>query len=339
MSISAYYNYDRLLSYNAVYNIVAGARGLGKTYGAKERAIKDALNKGRQFIYLRRYKDELTVAKNTFFTDIEHKFPEWEFRVNGYEAQASKLSTKNDKKRDWITLGFFLKLVNAQNYKSVAFTNVYTIIFDEFIIEKGAIQYLPNEANVFNNFYSTIDRYKDRVKVFFLANAVTIMNPYFIEWDIKPDEEKDIVVRNDRFIVAHFPDSELFKSQVYETRFGKFIKNTEYENYAVGNKFADNHDRLLKSKNYKAKYLFTLECETGSFSVWYDMPSDEYFIQSKLPKNQDIYTLVPYNVDTNKILLKYNDKPIQYLRTAFRTGKINFDSAKSRNTFTEIFKK
>ena len=82
----SYYSFSRVLSYNGVYNMVMGARGLGKTYGAKKIVIKNAIEKGQQFIYLRRYKTELR-GRNSFFTDIQHEFPDEQFRVEGPYAQ------------------------------------------------------------------------------------------------------------------------------------------------------------------------------------------------------------------------------------------------------------
>ena len=35
----AYYNYDRICSYNACFNFILTNRGYGKSYGAKKRAI------------------------------------------------------------------------------------------------------------------------------------------------------------------------------------------------------------------------------------------------------------------------------------------------------------
>lgn len=334
-----YYNYNRLLSRNGTYNFLVGGRGLGKTYGAKKKVISDAINKGDQFIYLRRYKTELATARNTFWADIESEFPDYDFRSNGGLAQFSLVSERETKKREWLTIGYFISLSTSQNQKSVAFPKVKTIIYDEFIIEKGAIHYLPNESTVFNNFYSTVDRYQDKTKVLFLANSVSIMNPYFIEYGIVPDGNKEFVVKAEGFIVCHFPDSEDFSSSVYETKFGRFIKNTEYADYAVGNTFDDNKDSMLGLKNSRARYMFTLECRNGSFSVWLDLFSNEYFVQSKLPKTQEIFTLIPEKMDTHKTLMSFNDRPLAYLRAAFRNGKVSFDKPATRNTFTEIFKR
>ena len=51
-----YYDYDKISSYNATFNMIITNRGFGKTYGAKKRAINKFLKKDEQFIYVRRYK-------------------------------------------------------------------------------------------------------------------------------------------------------------------------------------------------------------------------------------------------------------------------------------------
>jgi hypothetical protein len=334
-----YYNYSKLHSYNATYNLLIGNRGQGKTYGAIKKALKDGIDKKDLFIYLRRYKEELATARSTFFANFIAIFPDYDFRASGDKAQWSLSANKTDKKREWITIGYFVALSQAQNYKSASFPKVKTIIFDEFIIEKSATHYLPNESTIFNNFYSTVDRWQDKTKVFFLANSVSIMNPYFIAWDIVPKPGDTFIIKNKGFIVCHISDNEKFNEEVYETKFGKFIKDSEYANYAVENVFADNTDKMLELKDSKARYIFTLECKTGQFGVWYNMFSQYYYIQSKLTKNQEVYTLISEKMDNNKMLLSFSDRPLANLRTAFRQGNISFDNQVTRNTFMEIFKR
>ena len=110
-NVFSYYSFDKVLSYNAVYNFVIGARGLGKTFGAKKKAINDYLNKGWQFIYLRRYKDEVKDVRSSFFADIAHFYPDVQFRVKGKEAQITWDIDAEDKSKEWHVIGYFLCLL------------------------------------------------------------------------------------------------------------------------------------------------------------------------------------------------------------------------------------
>lgn len=335
----SYYDFAKLLSFNAVYNFLCGGRGLGKTYGAKKKAISDAIKKGHQFVYVRRYKNELSAAKSSFFADLQAKgeFPNFDFRVQASYAQYAPIGTRDEKKRTWTTIGYFVALSTAASQKSVAYPLVRTIIFDEFIIEKSVISYLPNEVIAFNEFYSTVDRYEDRVRVFFLANSVSIMNPYFINYEIWPDDEREIYTKDGGFVCVHFPKAEDFASEVMQTRFGRFIAGSEYADYAVGNAFADNHDAMLKSKDPDARPLFALETKNGTFSVWLNMFTGEYHIQEKVPNNLPVKTMVASKMDSHKTFLTFSDRPLASMRTGFRHGRVAFDKQATRNTFAEIF--
>jgi hypothetical protein len=337
-----YYNFSKIFSYyGAFYLFILGARGTGKTYGAKKKGIKDGIRKGTQFIYLRRYKEELQAAKNTFFADVSAEFPEYDFRIQGQEGQYSHISQRDLKpsKREWHTIVYFVALSQGGQKKSVSYPKVTLVIFDEFIIMKGAIHYLPDEANLFNEFYSTVDRYKAKTRVLFLANASSIDNPYFIEWDIVPDQGQEWLVAHDGFIVCHFHDSAEFAGEVYKTPFGKFIQGTEYSKYAVGNEFADNNEMLVADKGHTARYRFTLETGKGTFSVWYDFKTGNYYGTKRRPGNEIMFTLLPEKMGEGKILWESNDKLLGMLRTAFRHGRFYFDEPQTRNIFREIFRR
>ena len=330
-----YYNYDALFSRGGVYNMVVGGRGLGKTFGAKEFVIRDAIKRGNQFIYLRRYQPEMSV-KNTFFADIAYKFPEYEFRVNGMSAQMKNIGADNN---TYKTIGHFAVLSKAQAVKSASYPTVKTIIFDEFILEKGYARYLPSEVDIFNGFYSTVDRNQDKTRVLFLANSVSIMNPYFIEYNIEPETEW--VRKFEGFVIAHFPEAESFANQVKQTRYGKFIANTAYGDYAVGNKFADNHKFLIGSKTPEAKYYFTLDTRQGSMSVWLDQSvfPNVYYVTTKTPPDPNVWVMDIDLMREGKTLVQYSDKKLQYIRTAYGRANVKFDNPQLRNGFLRIFKR
>ena len=330
MSITHYYSYDRIRSYNARYLMTVGSRSTGKTYGAKRIAIKNAIEKGEQFIYLRRHRVEQK-GRFTFFDDIAHEFPGWEFAVHGNDAVM-----RPEGEKGWQKIGYFCVLSISQAQKSVAYPLVTTVIFDEFIIENPQIRYLDDEVRVFNNFYLTVDRYKDKTVVFMLSNSASIMNPYMLAWDIRPTSE--FVKAGDGFIVCHFADGTQFRNDVAQTRFGKFILSTdeEYADYAINNKFKDDTDQFIGKKSGRANYYCTVRTQAGCFSVWTDLPF--FAVQEYRPKKEIMYCISHKCMREGDIYVKPNDRIMQMMRNAWRRGFMVFDSSKSRNIFTEIFK-
>ena len=351
---ASFYDYGPLLSRNAAYNVVIGPRGDGKTFGAKWRAMKNAVEKNEQFILLRRFKTELH-ARNSFFDDIHRlflkRYPGYQFRVHGLEAQI--LRPKDDPfapqpevdskrkvaKELWQTIGFFVALSNSQQKKSVAYPSVTTLIFDEFIIDKGALHYLPNEVKAFNDFYTTVDRYQDRVKAFLISNTVSIMNPYFIEWDIRPEPGVEWIMKYKGFVCVHLIRDNAFAREVNETRMGQFISGTEYADYAVEGVFLDNHMEMVEQKTPNARYYATIETPTGIFSWWIDHETGKYYVQDKRPKVEQIWTMVPEKMTAEKYLMLSNDPSLQRLRTSFSRGRLFFSSAQARNSFVGVMKR
>ena len=327
-----YFSWDKLLTLDCVYNAAIGGRGIGKTFDAIRRNIKYALKHSSEFIYLRRYREELATAKANFFNEMHELFPAVEFRVNGNIGEYKKNGQK-----EWLTLCYFVALSTTQANKSVSYPKVKWILFDEFIIEKGAVRYLSNEVRVFDNFYSTVDRWKDKTRVMFAANSVMIDNPYFIEWNINPDDTEFIVKRGG-FIGVQIVNSDLFMNRVSTTRFGRYIKDTEYAEFAMNNKFSDNTKELLGKRSASAIYRFTLRLSRIDVALWYDADLNKWYCEEKQPKEPSYFTMEPSKMSDDVPLLLKHDKLIQLIRTRFRYGDVLFDSARSRNSFREIFK-
>jgi hypothetical protein len=175
MDKSLYYDPNKLLSYNRILNFVIGARGIGKSYGFKKHVVNRFLKHGKQFIYLRRYKGEL-VKLPQWFNDIKQEFPDTEFKVKGRQLFI------NNKLAGW-----GIPLSAWQSEKSNAYPDVETILYDEFIREKDNSGYLPNEVPALLNFMDTVFRDRENVRCIGMANAVTIVNPFFLYFRINPE--------------------------------------------------------------------------------------------------------------------------------------------------------
>ena len=252
-----YYDYGHVLSYHAPWMFVVGARGLGKTYGAKKLVIGDWIKKRWQFIYLRRTAEEQK-NKGTWFADIAEQYPELEFRVSGNQAECHWLddrdatADKHGKKRPtWHIMGYFIALSQAGQVKSVAYPKVRTIVFDEIFPDN--MRYLGGEVTALEEFYNTVDRWNDRVRVIMCSNAVTLANPYFSAFNINLKPQLDNRTQYQRycdgFIMVELADYGGFSAKVATSKFGQFLRRYDenYANYAINNDFRDSATPVMRS--------------------------------------------------------------------------------------------
>ena len=67
MSTLRYYNWDKVFSYNAPFNMIVTARGKGKTYGFRKQAIKDYIKDGSRFVEIVRYNKQVKDVAQGYF--------------------------------------------------------------------------------------------------------------------------------------------------------------------------------------------------------------------------------------------------------------------------------
>lgn len=325
-----WYDIGKTLTYNCLFNFVIGSRGCGKTYAAKKRAIKQFLEKGHQFVYLRRYKEELDETAESYFNDVilNNEFPDVvvEYRGGAYYI--------NDQ-----LAGYAMALTKAKDYKSISYPLVYLIIFDEFLIEdNGYARYLKNEVKQFLNFYMSIDRYRGCV-VFFLANSVSMINPYTLYFDLQLPYGSNIVRRGD-LLLQLVQDDDYIRERK-QTRFGKMIAGTEFEEYAIENKFTQDSKTFICKKSEKAQYYFTFLYNGDKYGVWIDYRAGKMFVSPDVdPSCKLIYSLTVDDHSPNTLLLNQLGRS-PFFKTFidnYKMGNVYFENQKTKNICYEVIK-
>lgn len=172
------------------YLILLGQRSNGKSYAVKERAVINAYKDGREFIYLRRYDEDIKdYNTELYFDDLQiSKITNNEYdcimiyrkRIYlGNRARVDDEGNETDAKRGKC-IGYVQSLNKAERSKSLSFGRVDTIIYEEFITD-GA--YLAGEVDRLANFVSTV--FRDRLGVVCLVgNTISRICPYFSEWQL-----------------------------------------------------------------------------------------------------------------------------------------------------------
>lgn len=324
---SFYYDKQGILSHNKLFNFIVGSRGVGKSFNMKEWAIKDFIENKSQFIYLRRYKEELSTSVKTFFNDIACKFPTHTFKVKGKELYI------DDK-----LAGFACALSTSMILKSVSYPDVNKIIFDEFIIPKGVYHYIKDEVTLFLEFYETIARLRD-VRVMFVSNAISIVNPYFEYFGIFPRTGAHYTRGNEW--VVEMVKSEDFIKVKKETRFGKLIDGTQYGDYAIENEFLEDNEKFVEKMDGKCICWCTINYKGNLYGVWFGKETGYVYFNTKIDKScKNNFCFTTKDHTPNYILLKdiKSTSIIRKIREAYTISYVRFDSIKSKKVFYEFMR-
>ena len=325
-----FYDGAGLLSQRCVLNFVIGNRGGGKSFFGKRLVINRFKKKGAQFVWVRRYQTEIDTLTD-FFADIKEFYPEDTLTVEGNTCYI------NGEPAGWL-----IALTTSQKLKSVSFPNVQTIVFDEFIIDKGKVGYIKNEVQTFLELFETIARMRDNVVAIFFGNAISIVNPYFVYFGVTPDLNKRYTKENGVCIEFYF--NEAFVAKKAKTRFGQLIEGTRYGEYNMMNKFLRDSDSFIVETRPTGANLkiqqFILDGER--FALWQDTRRGEWYIDGAYEANfgtYRTYVLNPVDMEENDkshILLKKNCVLVKKLREIAERGDLYFNNQNTKQKIYEL---
>ena len=240
-----------------------------------------------------------------------------------------------------MTCGYALKLSTAQDLKSSNFNNVKTIIFDEFIIEEGQKKYyLKNEVFTFLNLLETIGRMRD-IRVFLLANSVTITNPYFLYFDLKLPYNSDIVTYKNGLILVQYMKNEEYKEEKKKSKFGQLISGTSFEKYAIDNQFIMDNTNFIEKKQGTSKFSFAFIYQGFTYGVWIDYKLGKIFISHDYDKNSPFLFSCSLDDHTdNTMFLKTARRYNCWKRLIenFELGNVRFENQQIKNISMQLFK-
>lgn len=305
--MSMYYNWSIIEGYRCPVKIVISQRGLGKTFARVKKCCENFITKSKRFIYivetgdmvreltknngekfwaniLDYYQEQDTSRKRYFYnklTSVEVTEDE-----EGYEQLANRKSNAKviggTIKINGDTAGYILDMNSFGDIKRNNFSNVDTIIVDEFISEKLDKTSLENPKKVVSIIQS-VARLKN-IKVYLLGNSVRLSDSILSRMGFKLSEYK-IYKKYDNFglfAVLDFVDPnkyESFNNAHNESVAGRLAKMLG-EDHEERNEFLSDipEDRILKEIKYRKKgismnvvkddYIVTIkELENGKFAV------------------------------------------------------------------------
>lgn len=328
MAQSKYYSNGQLLSYHYFLNFIIGHRGVGKSYDFKKWSIRDFLKSGKQFVWVRRYKQETKKIKQ-FFDDVGKEFPNNNLQVKGGDKDGVFMV-------DGKVAGYYLTLSISTSYKSIPFPNVDKIIFDEFLIDKSTYRYMSNEVIILLELIDTIFRDRDDVKgVFCLGNNISFTNPYFLYFGI--------LAFSGRFYKKGEVLVECYRNEIYienkkSTRFGRLVNGTTYGDYAIENKSLKDDNTFIEKRPNDAQFRFLVKYKYFTIGYWLDAQNGLlYACREYDPKTHAKYCLTREDHEPNLYLIKnLRNTHINDLKFMFQNGLLRFSDSQVKNVCYEI---
>lgn len=180
-----FYKIDNLLKTEVPYMILLGMRANGKSYAAKYTILSDAYENEVNFVYLRRWREDIKRANvEAYFSDMPiEKITKKEYNtVAAWQGSLYFATIDSEGKLEkGRKIGRYCALNESVRYKSQAFVNYKWLIYEEFITDEV---YLSEEPTKLQQFISTVARLEE-IKILMIGNTMSRVCPYFNEWQLQ----------------------------------------------------------------------------------------------------------------------------------------------------------
>lgn len=322
-------NWDYILSQDASFISIVGARGVGKTYGC----FKKLVDEGKKFIYLRRLKSQLDQCGKPEGNPFKKINDDIGHDIKPFPSGGIISFRETDKTGALVSVGVALSVV--ANVRGIDFSDFDYIVFDEFIASIGE-RPIKNEFSAFLNFYETVNRNrelsgKNPVKCLMLGNANTLINPYFSGWHFMKTAVRMITggqmvwrtEDNTRMVIL------LLNSPISEKKRGTALyqnATNDFIDMALDNAFRTDETKI-KSEPLK-EYIHIVS--VGEIGIYKHKSERKYYVSSTQAKE-------PY-YDSFGIGLKMFQQDFYMLRIHYMVSKnVLFESFEVEVIFRELF--
>lgn len=343
-----FYDLQPIMDTGCRWKILYGMRSNGKSYQVKKHIIEDAL-KGRNFVYLRRWSEDIKAASVAAYFDDMPFYDLTEGRYIGIMAYQGYFYFYNvgedDKpKREGSAIGRYCALNMYERYKSQVFKDVDSIVYEEFLTDK---YYLANEPKLLMQFVSTVARDRD-IDVFMVGNTISRVCPYFDDWGLskgimnqKPGTIDIYHLRGENGIV----DIALENCEVVETK-SKMFFGLASKQITAGEWDVDEVPKLLKPYEFYT-VLYELTVTAGEFKYIMQLLSDDengglfVYVYPSTGNRKTARILTPeFHTDpfiTNGF--RHDIKAEVYMSNCIRSGKICYSDNLTGTDFRQVMTK
>lgn len=284
---SGYIDIHWIVSRETTFNILIGARGIGKTYGALDYCLSNKI----KFLYLRRTQTQADIAGSPIYCPVKAITPDI------YPDRSGKnLYQLTDEEKN--TYGYIAALSTFSNLRGFDSSEIEWIIFDEFIPESSE-RAMKNEGETFLNLYETVNRNRELkgkppVFVLLMANSNQIASSILLQLQLVRPIAKMIKANQsywydkERSVSVIYPIDSPISQKKAGTALYRLAGSGSFSDMALSNVFADLDDPMIKSRplnEYKPL------CAIGEICIYRHKSRIEYYVSSHFSGKPQVFSL------------------------------------------------
>lgn len=321
-------NWPYILSKQAAFIMVVGARGVGKTYGV----MRELRQRKQPFIYLRRLKTQIDNCGKNTGNPFKRLNMDYGWNILPFSVGGNIEFRENDRNGDLVAVGVALSTVAT--VRGIDFSDFNYIVFDEAVAMIGE-KPIKNEFEAFLNFYETVNRNRELigerpVQAILLGNANKLSNPYFTGWHFMKTSLKML---RGKQMVYQTPDSSRIMIMLQDSPISKRKAGTAvYQNgtdgfvsMALDNVFRTDETKIKSEPLKEYNHMVSI----GEIGIYRHKSERRYYVSSKVQ--------TPYYDDFG-ISLKMFRQDFIMLRVNYLIAKnVLFEDYESELLFREYF--
>ena len=280
MADKKYYDGTKLLSLRDIdgdipdiYMVVSNNTA-GKTTYFNRMATNRFFKKGQKFILFVRFAVQLQNIANRFFGDIQGLFFADYIMTQETLVKDSIIALyiqKRGSEASPIQCGYAISLNAADKVKenSHMINDGEGIYFDEF--QSQTNHYCPDEINKFWACIVAISRGNGkqhrRVPIYMMSNPITMLNPYYMQWDIPARLQKDTHFLKGSGWVMEYTVNTAASEALKKSGIGKAFANSPLLAYSADASYLNDSDNFIEKIKGSSKYMATLIYKNEYYSI------------------------------------------------------------------------
>lgn len=278
-----YLDMNRALSYNsreALVHFFVGARGCGKTFGAKKLCLrnfakKHAAGKHRcKFAWVR--YDETDVKKmcdasgHKFFSDLYANNlipPISTTKIDDKGVKVTELNHYIASEAFYFNkelCGYLLNTSQWATYKGNDYSDVDIVVFEEVMQPLSKVKRFEI-SEAFSNMYETIVRTRD-TRCLVLSNLMYQGHPIFSKFGFDRMDKFGLYITDDA-VLQYIQDSDSYKEEHANSKSGRLSKILGTDEMIVGNKNTNTTANLIAADKVRGQILFVFMTAIGLIYV------------------------------------------------------------------------